>query len=149
MKPIRTWILIADGARARVLENTGPGRGLHAIDGLSFERDCPPTHEIVDDREGRSFSSVGPGRSAMEPTSDPRRLLKRDFVRGLAQMLGDGLQSDRFDRLVIVAAPQALGDLRAALPEGVRSKVVGELAQDLTKTPDHELAAHLEKVLAV
>jgi hypothetical protein len=25
MKPTRTWVLIADGARARILQNDGPG----------------------------------------------------------------------------------------------------------------------------
>ncbi|UXN75484.1 host attachment protein [Devosia sp. A8/3-2] len=28
MKKTVTWILIADGTQARVLENTGPGKGL-------------------------------------------------------------------------------------------------------------------------
>lgn len=149
MKPVRTWILIADGAKARVLESTGPGHGLRSVDGMVFETDHPPTHEIVDDREGRSFSSVGPGRSAMEPPTDPRRLLKRDFARGLAQALHEALGADRYDRLVIVAAPAALGDLRAAVSDQVRAKVVGELAQDLTKTPDHEVASHLTTVLAL
>src|SRR5262249_34094570 len=30
MKPTRTWILIADGARARILRNDGPGKGVQA-----------------------------------------------------------------------------------------------------------------------
>ncbi|WP_428543039.1 hypothetical protein [Profundibacter sp.] len=33
MKTRRTWILIADGASARILENTGPGTGLNELAG--------------------------------------------------------------------------------------------------------------------
>ena len=59
MKPTRTWVLIADGARARILENDGPNHGLTAIEGLEFQGDHSATHDLVPDREGRSFSSRG------------------------------------------------------------------------------------------
>jgi len=71
MKPTRTWVLIADGARARVLVNDGPGRGLAEVDGLEFSADHSATHDLVSDREGRSYSSHGQGRSAIDSRSDP------------------------------------------------------------------------------
>jgi protein required for attachment to host cells len=147
MKATRTWILIADGARARILQNDGPGKGLHEVKGLVFHGDHASTHEIMSDREGRSHSSVGPGRSAIESHSDPHRELKKKFAHQLADALAHGLQQKAYDRLVIVAAPSALGDLRAALSEQVRAKVTGEVAKDLTKTPDGEVAEHLRDVL--
>ena len=33
MKPARTWILIADGSRARIVEIVGPGHELHCRGG--------------------------------------------------------------------------------------------------------------------
>ena len=36
MKPTRTWILIADGARARILENLGPGKGVHEVPDMTI-----------------------------------------------------------------------------------------------------------------
>ncbi len=149
MKPIRTWVLIADGARARVLGNDGPGRGLHALDGMTFQGDHAATHEIVDDRKGRAFASVGTARSAIEPQTDPHRQLKRRFAESLAQMLADGLAAKSYDRLVIVAAPAALGDLRECLSHEVREKVIGEIAQDLTKLPNADVPRHIASVLAV
>src|SRR5262252_1644572 len=131
MKPTRTWILIADGAHARILQNAGPGKGLQALDG-----DHAATHELMTDRTGRAFSSTGPARSAIEPHSDPHRQLKRNFVHRLADALGDGWRDRAYDRLVLVAAPSALGDLRAALSPEVRTAVVAEDPKDLTKTPD-------------
>ena len=53
------------------------------------------------------------------------------------------------DRLVIVASPVTLGDLRSALSDHVRAVVVGEVAQDLTKMPNNKIAEHLQDVLAV
>ena len=149
MKSVRTWVLIADGARARVLQNAGPGHGLHPVEGLVFHGDHSATHDLVSDREGRSFRSHGPGRSAIEAHSDPHRQLKKKFAHQLADMLADRLEQKTYDRLIIVAPPGALGDLRAAISDHVRARVVGEVAHDLTKTPNGELALHLKDVLLV
>lgn len=147
MKPIKTWVLIADGARARVLENDGPGKGLTAIDRLVFKGDHAATHDIVDDREGRIHDSHGPGRSAIDARSDPHRELKRTFAHHLADVLAHELDGGAYDRLVIVATPVTLGDLRKQLPAKVAAKVTGEVHKDLTKTPNGEIASHLNDVL--
>ena len=149
MKPTRTWILIADGARARILEQLGSGHELTAIDGMVFQGDHAATHELVSDREGRSFSSHGLGRSAYEPHTDPHRELKAKFAHQLADVLARGLENNSYDHLVIVAAPVTLGDLRTVISERVRGKIVGEIAQVLTKTPNCEVATHLKDVLSV
>ena len=149
MKAVRTWVLIADGARARILENDGPGHGLKAVEGAVFHGDHSATHDLVSDRQGRSHSSHGPGRSAIEAHSDPHRQLKATFAHQLAEALAHGLEQKSYDRLIIVAPPVTLGDLRAALSEHVRAKVVGEIHHDLTKTPNGEIAAHLKDVLVV
>jgi protein required for attachment to host cells len=148
MKPIRSWVLIADGARARILENDGPGRGLIAVEGLVFHGDHSATHDLVSDREGRSYSSHGPGRSAIDSRSDPHRDLKTKFAHQLADVLARGLEQNSYDRLVIVAPPVTLGDLRAAISDRVRTKVVGEVAHDLTKIANNEVAEHLKDLLA-
>ena len=147
MKATRTWILIADGARARILHNDGPGKGLHALAGGDFRGKHTSTHAIMSDRTGRTFSSTGPSRSAIEAHSDPHRELKRSFAHRLADALADGWRKRAYDRLIIVAAPSTLGDLRAALSHEVRAKVTAEVAKDLTKTPDAAVAEHLKDVL--
>ena len=80
MKPTQTWVLIADGARARVLQNDGPGQGLHPVEGLVFLGVYSATQDFVSDGLGRSSSSHGPGHSAIEPHSDPHGELKKKFA---------------------------------------------------------------------
>ena len=148
MKPLHTWILIADGARARILENNGPDHHLIAVEGLEFTGDHSATHELVSDRQGRSFSSHGTGRSAIEARSDPHRELKTAFARHMAEILDRELAQGRFHRLIVVAAPATLGDLRHAISAQVQKTIVGELASDLTRTPNSEIAGHLKDLLA-
>jgi protein required for attachment to host cells len=147
MKSVRTWVLIADAGRARVLESRGPGTGLHAVDGLSFAQDTPPSRELGRDQPPRSFDSVGSGRHAMEPRNDPHRAQKLDFARQLADVLGAALAQKSFDKLVVVAPPPFLGDLRGVWPAPVAAAIVGEIAKDLTKAPTLELEAQLGDTL--
>jgi protein required for attachment to host cells len=149
MKPVRTWILIADGARARIVRNEGPGRGVEAVDGGLFEREAHATREIMSDRPGRAFDSAGAGRHAMELPTDPAREEKRHFAETLAAHLDDAVGKNTFDRLIVVAAPGTLGDLRAALSEKVRERIYAELDKDLTKVPNDKLASHLGDVIAL
>lgn len=147
MKAKVTWILIADGATAKVFEHTGPGKGLRVVDGLMFEQQPLRSSEIMSDRPGRSFSSVGSGRSAIEPPSDPVAVRERRFVENVADELERKLQQRAFERLIIVAAPTALGDLRPALSKGVRDTIVAELPKDLTNLPTPQLENHFSDLL--
>ncbi len=147
MKPTRTWILIADGARARILESHGPTSPLIAHSELIFSGEHGATHDIMSDKQGRSFSSQGSRHAAVESHSDPHRELKAKFAHQLAEALEHGLQQNAYDRLVIVASPVTLGDLRSTISDHVRAKVTGELAQDLTKIPNDKIPSHLADVL--
>jgi protein required for attachment to host cells len=149
MKPTTTWILIADGARARIYANHGPGKGVEAVEGAEFAGDHRPDREIMSDKPGRTFESVGTTRHAIQPHHDPHRELKRDFSEELAAMLEQQLAQKAFDRVILVAPPPMLGDLRAALSDHVQAVVYAELDKDLTKVPQAELAGHLGSVLAV
>jgi protein required for attachment to host cells len=149
MKATKTWILIADGGRARILENDGPGRGLRPVEGMTFAHPLPRTHELVRDHEPRSFESVGRARHPVDTGLDPHRKEKEKFAVDLASLLAGEASKKAFDRLVIVAPAKAMGELRAALPKPVKDKVHKEIVRDLTKTPDHEVEKHLGDVVAL
>jgi protein required for attachment to host cells len=103
--------------------------------------------DLVEVRQGRSFNSHGPSRSAIEARSDPRRHLKSTVAGDMADVLAVELEAGRHRRLVLVAAPATMGDLRCAVTQKVRAAVVSEVTLDLTKTPNDEVAVHLKDVL--
>ena len=147
MKPSVTWVLLADGAQAKVFSHSGAGTGLEPVTNLLFAQEPKKAREIMADRPGRSFSSVGDGRSAMEYSSDPVDVREERFVKDVAAEIDRQYQRSAFGRLVIAASPTALGVLRAALSDQVKSVVVAEKAKDLTNLPTPELEKHFDDVL--
>lgn len=145
MKKTVTWVLIADGAQARVLEHGGPGKGFKLVEGLEWSIEPLQAQDINSDKPGRSHTSVG--RSGVE-SKDPVAHRETEFVKSLAAMLDRKVQQGAFDRLVVVAAPIALGDIRKAMTPAVQKVVVGELNKDLTNLPTAQLNQHLDGILA-
>lgn len=149
MKPNVTWILIADGARARIVEHRGPGSGLHEVPGSEFSEERLRSADLISDRPGRTFSSTDQRRSAIERHVDPVSKQEAAFVTMLAEKLDAALLEQSFNRLIIAAAPRAMGDLRKALSPKVRKAVIAELSKDLTQTPNSQIAKHFDDVIAV
>jgi protein required for attachment to host cells len=146
MKPVRTWVLIADAGHARVLEGRGPGRGLKAVPDMTFDNPRPE-HVPGGGERGRSFESASSARHAIEPTSDPVRLDQARFAAELVGRLDERRVAKAFERLIIVSPAKMMGDLRQALGDALGRMVDGEVIADLTRVPDHEVAAHLDGVL--
>lgn len=143
MKQTVTWVLVADAGRARILESRGPGKGLHQVPDTEMHQELPKDSEIFADRAGRSFDSRGGGRHRMEATSSPHRALKAEFAKALADRLAAAATAKSFGRLVLVAPPTLLGDLRKALPPAVASLVTAEIDKDLTHVATQDIASHL------
>jgi len=148
MKPTRTWIVIADGSRAHILLNEGPGKALSFVPGTDFRHATPPNREIYTERPGRTHESAGVSRSA-EDRNDAHAQQKEKFVQTLIAFLRDKLSVKDFDRWVLVAPPEILSDFREHLDPTLKHVLAGELAKDLTKIPSARILGHLHGVLPV
>lgn len=144
MKKPTTWILIANGTQAHVLEHNGPGKGLSVIKGMDWSIAPLQAQDINTDRQGR-----GPTGGAMEARTDAADHREAEFVRNLAQVMDEKARSGAYDRLIIAAAPIALGNLRKGLSEHVKKTIVAELDKDLTNLPTPQLSKHFDGIIAV
>lgn len=148
MKPVRTWILVADGGRARFLENDGPGKGLTTAGVKPLTHDLKATREMGTDKPGRLHDAGFAQRSAVE-VPDWHRFEKERFAHEVAQVLDRHRKQHDFDRLILIAPAKTLGDLRKALDSNCKDLVVAEIDKDLTHHDDKAIAGQLEDVLAV
>ncbi len=148
MKPIRTYILIADGARAHLLLAEGLGKPLTEVPGSETRTELKPDHELSRDRPGRVYESANVARHAVE-REDLHVKEKERFAQSLADDLDKRLTSHEYDRLVIAAAPETLGIIRSALSDKVRAVILAEVAKDLTKIPNPQIRVHLGEDLPI
>lgn len=139
-----TWIVIADGSRARIVTPRAERPGYDVVSELDSQEARMPSREIVSDKPGRGQESANPGRHSMEPRQNPHDVAKVAFVRDLAERVNQAATENRFDHLILFAPPRALGELREILGESARRKLKAEAAKDLTNLPIGELGQHIE-----
>ena len=143
--PKNTLVLVADGRKMLFLRNHGDEAQMDLHLEAHQEQDNPPTREQGTDVPGRSFSSVGSRRSAMEQT-DFHQIEEDRFAAEAANILRDRALNGDFKTLVIVAPPRTLGELRKHYHKEVASRIVEELHKDLTGFPINEIQAALVRV---
>ncbi|MCY0094060.1 host attachment family protein [Hoeflea ulvae] len=133
------WVVVADGEKALFLVNSGtPDKpALRVFSG--FEQANPKTAVQGEDRPGRLSDGIGGAhRSAVQET-DWHRLAKHEFARQIASRLDDSAQAGHFSQIVIVAPALVMGELRKSLSNAVSSRLVAEVAKDLTGHPVPEI----------
>lgn len=142
-KPI-IWILIADRHVARLFRKNG-----HGIESFVEIRPTPrETKEITNKTVGRAISSCsGTIHHKYEPHMNESRKEDSFFVREIADCLDEPAKNNAFDRLMLVAAPRTLGELRKIMSAPVQARIVAEVDKDLTKMNERALQAELEKIV--
>jgi len=146
-----TWVLVADGEKALFLENVTDDEDPNLRVWREEEHPNPPDRDQSANRPGRNKDSGidsrgapggrdnSPGqRSAFEET-DWHLLEKHRFAEELAETLYKYAHRNAFQRIVLVASPKVLGDLRAKLHPEVADKVVAEVPKTLTNHPVTEI----------
>lgn len=136
----RTWIVVCDASKARFfMTRSGSGEW------VKFEEFEHPASRVrgislLSDRPGRQLQSQGHHKkSAMEPHTDPREVEEFRFAHYIGDTLNSARLQDAFERLVIVAPPHFLGQLRKVLSDQVEKCVYATLDKDYTGIDERDL----------
>lgn len=136
--PHEAHVLVADGRKLLLLRNAGDATHPNLEVIRKREQENPPTREQGTDQPGRAFSSNGSGRNAYEQT-DFHEIEEQRFAAEVADMLKRRALANDFDKLIVVAPPSTLGELRKHYHKEVQQRIAGELAKDLTGHPIDEI----------
>lgn len=136
-------VLVADGRKMLFFRNKGDAAYPNLEAETVKEQDNPADREQAADTPGRSHNSVGSHRSAMDEVNF-HDLEESRFAAEAADMLKRRAMANDFEKLIIVAPPTALGEMRKHLHKEVQDRLVGEIPKDLTTHPVPEI----EKVIA-
>lgn len=129
-----TVVVVADGQKMLLLRNEGDEEHPKLEVVRLRELDNPPTREQGCDAPGRNFSTAGTAHSSYQET-DFHQMEEDRFAIETAEILNKQALANRFERLIVVAPPRTLGELRKHYHKEVEARLVGEIAKDLTGHP--------------
>jgi protein required for attachment to host cells len=132
------WALVMSSTEARIIKGIARG-AVEDMPEQSIQTEHKDLRDIMSDKPGRSFSSVGSARSAMEYASDPVKDAKRAFVDDVVTLLHRHFVQRDFTQLAIFAGPEMLGLLRDGLPPDLQHAVIAEIPKNLLHETPHDL----------
>ncbi|MDP3404689.1 MAG: host attachment protein [Brevundimonas sp.] len=128
--PNGAMVAVVDGEKLALFKNTG-------------HTDIALTALSNPEIEDRASGSPGRHSSGANPDNDTQA--EDGFAMGVAEVLNKWALGNKFDDLVVIAAPKTLGELRKHWHKELSSKLVGEIAKDLTGHSTDQIAAAIHK----
>ncbi|WP_309667487.1 host attachment protein [Tabrizicola sp.] len=132
------WALVMSSTQARIIKGIAKG-ATDEMPELALHAEHKDLREIMADKPGRSFASVGSARSAMEYASDPVKDAKRAFVDEAVILLHQHFVKHDFTHLAIFAGPEMLGLLRDGLPPDLQHAIIVDMPKNLLHETPHDL----------
>jgi protein required for attachment to host cells len=126
--PTDTIVAVADGEILHLFRNTGTETEMKLV--AAADQDV----ETVVGAGGSNSSSANPDESRVEEAG---------FATGIVDMLNKRVLAGKFSKIVIVAAPKTLGEMRKHYHKKLEEALLGEIPKDLTGHP----IADIEKTI--
>jgi protein required for attachment to host cells len=145
---VKTRIVVADQSEARFFDVVA-GRQLKPVGVLTNPGARFHDRDLKSDRPGRVVNGTVPGRRrgaalhhAVGGENTPRRHILTSFAHRIVRELEHARNAGKIDRLVIVAAPLMLGQLRKSLTSGLRARLCAAVAKDVAHDSHADLLRH-------
>lgn len=149
-----TWILVANRGGAKIFASDGGTRNLRLIEDIPHPKGRLKNRDIDADRQSHAARAQGPGTTGQGSQAYSRNgLVNKNettfhemqvFARELASLMQKGRSEKAYSKLVLVAEPRFLGELRATLDEPTRKAVDREIDRDLYNFDSRGIREHIE-----
>ena len=144
---VRIWVLVADSSQARVFSAKSPIAALEEVTEIEHPQGRLQEQDLVSDKQGRGFDRKGQGSHGMENAVDAKTQEMLEFVKHIGVYLESASNQQKFERLVVVAAPAILGLLRDNMPISVSRRVSQEIDKNIVQLKSDEIRKHLPERL--
>lgn len=143
-KQTDVWIMVANAVKARFFMPEGDDNLLE-FNELNNPDGHLKTHELVSDKQGRSFGRIGSSHYGQENgKKTPAELQHAQFAREIIHYLEKALAQKQFSQLTLFAGPEMLGILRSMMPKHLEEVLVNTIAKDLTKASTTQIREEIQ-----
>ena len=144
---MNTWILVADGAHARIFNAETAKSALTELESMIHPEAQQHEQKLTSDLPGsQAGGSIGSHHSVGGKT-DPKEYEALEFARDLSRHLEAEYNTQKFHQLIVVAAPAFLGLLRKEMSSNVLKVVTLELDKDIVEQDVTSIREHLPDFL--
>jgi len=134
------WVLVANSSIARIFKKEGSN--LVQIKLLEHPESRLHNRDLVSDKPGRDFESVGMARHALEPQHTPHEIEAITFAKEISCFLQTAKNNGEFDALYLAASPSMLGLLRQHFDADTAKLIATEVSKDFTQMKTEEIFTH-------
>lgn len=127
-------VMVVDGGKMLLFRNQGGSESPNLQVEQAVEHDNPYDRDLATDGPTQARGSSGLARSALEKTS--YHDLNEDlFAKEAVTLLNERALARDYEKLIIVAPARTLGAMRKHYHKQLETRLVGEIAKDLTGHP--------------
>jgi protein required for attachment to host cells len=131
--PHSAVLMVGDGRKALLLRNEGTPDQVDLVVIKAFSQISPSTADQGESAPGRTFSSSSVDRRSAYETTDWHDLAEHEFGKTIASELERVRAEGGLKKLIVVAPPRALADIRKAMTAATQECLIAEVDKDLTK----------------
>lgn len=141
-----SWFVTANTSIAKVYR-VGAHQSLELVSLLDHPASRLHNQDLVSDKPGRDFESMGHTRHSLEPHQSPKQHEGQVFAKTVAEYLLHALQKGAYEALYLALSPSLLGLLRQELSPAVSKLIRGEVDKDMTQIDPKEIAGKVPFLL--
>lgn len=138
-----TWIVVADSTRARIFDAGRYGRELNEVEDLYHPESRLHEGDLRQGEEGSQDESLPSARSGTGPTTTAHEKHAEGFARDIARHLDKARHLGRYEKLVLVAAPSLLGELRDQVDAATAACITREVDKNLARHSQEDIRKRL------
>lgn len=129
----KTWVVVADSARARIFRREARWQALHEHSDLAHPESRLHDGDLKTGGRGEQHESTNRSAHSSDPSVNPSEKQAEDFARDVAHTLHSGRNRGDFEKLVLVAPPSFLGRLRLKLDHSTTQCVTQEVDKNWSR----------------
>ncbi len=128
--PTNALVAVVDGENLRLFRNTGTATDVQ-LKGI----ETPALEERVSGSAGRISSDANPDNDTQAEDG---------HAMSVAEALNGWALKNKFDKLVVIAAPKTMGELRKHWHKEVEGAIIGEITKTLTNAAPEDIIKSIE-----
>ena len=141
------WILVANKTQAKIFRTHGPQRHLELLEEIFHPQGRLHGKEFKSDKPGTTFDSTGNHRHSVSKVDEIDEQLSHQFAQLIAKILHTKRSENEFSKLVLVAEPGFLGEIRKAIDTPTSHLVLGTINKNLLECNETEIESYAKEWL--